>query len=450
MHVQDFFRRDNILAKTGVLLMERPQTSFPIRWIAYLIVPILILFFFLFHTKTLVSQEESESAALEEMEAQVKTTLLKTGELPVILKAMGTCVAGQQSPMVIVSRIQGIVKEINVLDGQSVESGQIFARLDDSVARGNYEKAQAEFQTADAELQNAENGGLDINQADLDFAAKDATVSADKAELESKHEDELLADNLTSGKAAQDAKDAMDIALIKAASETKKAELFRSVGRDMELKRLKAAFAQARAELKTAQLDLDSTMIRSPLAGRIGGLKMAIGASVDTTTVIAQVSSYNTLAFRLWISPQDAKGLALGFPASIYPALSGDSIPAKIVSVGGGLDDETGLVPVEAQPIEQKTNTLRINESITADITTGSNARGFLVPLSSLTIEDDKASIYLVDQKHIAHAVPVTIEARSSEQAVINGKSLKEGLSVIVDGNYNLPDGAHVVEGSAK
>jgi membrane fusion protein, multidrug efflux system len=280
--------------------------------------------------------------------------------------------------------------------------------------------------------------------------AKDATVAADNAKLQASHEDELLADKLTSEKAAKDAKYAMEIALIKATSETKKTELFRSGGRDMELKRLKAAYSQAQAELKAAQLDLDSTVIRAPLKGRIGGLNLTVGAPVDSMTVIAQVNGDNTMAFRLWVSPQDAKELTLGFPVSIYPVLSKESIPAKIVSIGGGLDDETGLVPVEAQPVEKSVSNLRIKEAVTADITTSTNARGFLLPVSSITLEDDKASVFLVDDKMIAHAVPVNVLSRNADQAVIEGESLKEGSTVIVDGNYNLPDGAHISQGASK
>ncbi len=430
--------------------MEKFKIPHIIDLIFIVTILILVLFFYL-HAEPLISQEEEgESAALEGMEAQVKTDFLRVGELPVILNAIGICVASVQSPVAVVSRIQEIVKEVNVLDGQSVESGQIIALLDDRAAKADYAKAKADFQTAEMELKNAENGGLDAMQDDLDAAAKEATVTADQAKLQSDHENELLTDNLTSPKAAQDAKAAMEIAIIKAASETKRAEIFRSGGRDMELKRLKAAYDQAQAELKAVQLDLDSTIIRSPLKGRIGGLKLTVGTPVDSMTVVAHVSDDNTMAFRLWISPQDANGLTIGFPVSIHPVLSKESISAKIVSIGGGLDDETGLVPVDAQPAGQKIANLRINEAVTADITTSINARGFLVPLSSLTIEDDKASVFLVDDKMIAHAVPVNILSRSADQAVIEGESLKEGSAIIVDGNYNLPDGAHISQGSGK
>jgi membrane fusion protein, multidrug efflux system len=419
------------------------------KWTA-LIFTLILVFYFFVHTKSSISEESEESPALGEMEALVKIEPLKTGELPVILNAMGTCVANRQSPVMVLSRMQEVVKEVNVMDGQPVESGQIIGRLDDRIAKANFEKARAAFQTAEGELQNAEKGGQDITQADLDVAAKDATVAADKAQLESRHENELLAENLTSAKAAQDARNAMEIAVKKAASETKKAELYRTDGRELELKRLKTAFVQAQAELKAAQMDFDSTVIRAPLKGKVGGLKLAAGVPVDSMAVIAHVNGENTMAFRLWISPQDAKELTVDFPVTIHPVLSTESIPAKIISIGGGLDDETGLVPVDAIPVEQKQYKPRINEAVTAEITTSTNAHGFLTPVSVLTIEDDKASVYIVDEKMIAHAVPVNVLSRNADQAVIEGESLKEGSAVIVDGNYNLPDGAHVKRGSDK
>jgi len=114
------------------------------------------------------------------------------------------------------------------------------------------------------------------------------------------------------------------------------------------------------------------------------------------------------------------------------------------------LDPETGLIPVEAQLDPAPPIPPRVHETVFSDIVAQTAAKGFLVPASALTIEDDKASIFLVDEKQIAHAFPVTVTARSSEEAVIEGESLKEGASLIVDGNYNLPDGAHVIEEKAE
>jgi RND family efflux transporter MFP subunit len=432
-------------------MMNRLKISSKARMISILIAPALILFYFFLHPAILKSQEEGgESVKPEDLEVKVKTTILKSGELPVILKATGTYVPLQQSPAIIVSRVAGIVANINVKDGGTVKTGQIIAHLDDRVTKANYEKARTAFQTAEAELKNGENGGLDIMQADLDVAAKDATVAADKAKLESKHEDELLADNLTSAKAALDARNAMEIAIRKAASETKKAELFHSVGKDMELKRLKATYAQAQAEFKSAQLDFESSAITSPMNGRISGLKLSVGGSVDEKTVIAQVAGDNASAFQLWVSPIDAKTLQVGNAATIYSSSSTEGINTKIVSVGGGVDAETGLVPIITQSEGGESDSLHLGEAVTADIVSGSIQKGFIIPVFALTVEDENASVFTVDKKNRAHAVSVTILVRNVDQAVITSEILKEGDIIITDGNYNLPDGAAVTEVKSK
>ena len=431
--------------------MKRLKNHPKVKLVSILIVPAIFILYILLHPAFLKSQEEEdESANPEDLEAQVTTAPLKTGELSVIMKATGTCISDPQSSVAVVSRIQGIVKEVDVLDGQQVEKGQIIARLEDIVVKGNYDKALTALQTAEAELKNAEKGGLDAMQAELDLSAKDASIAADKAKLESNHEDELKADKLSSEKAATDAKAAMELAVKKSDDEKRKAELFRSEGRDMELKRLKAAVAQARADFKSAQWELDSTVLRAPQKGRVGGLKVSAGIPVETSAVVAHVNGAGSLAYRLWISPRDAKEMTLGYPVTIYPILSSNAISAKIVSIGGGIDEEIGLIPVDARPVDENLEDMRINEAVTADITTGQYASGFLVPVSSITISDDQASVYLVDDKMIAHAVAVTILSRNEEQAVIVGQSLKEGSQIVIDGNYNLPDGAHISQGASK
>ena len=54
--------------------------------------------------------------------------------------------------------------------------------------------------------------------------------------------------------------------------------------------------------------------------------------------------------------------------------------------------------------------------------------------------------MFTVDNEQIAHAVPIEILTRTADKAVVSSDELQAGAIVIVDGNYNLPDGAHVVE----
>jgi HlyD family secretion protein len=363
-----------------------------------------ILMLLQFHPGVVRSEEdeEGEAVAPEEMEAKITTDSLKSGELPVILKVTGVCILNQETPPSLM------------------------------LSEANFEKVEAAVKTAEAELKNGEAGGLAVLQAELDASAKEAVVVGEQARLVSAHEDELLAENLTSEQSARDARAAMEIALQKAATETKKAELFRTSGRELEHDRLKAALASAQADLKTAELDLSTTRLVSPAAPGTGS-----------------TGEGKASLFELWISPLDAGALQAGGGAVVYGVSTPDGISAKITSIGSGVDAETGLVRVTAEGESQETSFL-IGEAVTADLTSGSLRKGFVVPVSAITFEDDNASVYVVDKDQIAHMVSISVLARNAEEAVITGESLAEGATVITDGNYNLPDGAHVTQGADK
>ena len=53
--------------------------------------------------------------------------------------------------------------------------------------------------------------------------------------------------------------------------------------------------------------------------------------------------------------------------------------------------------------------------------------------------------VVTVDAASVAHVVPVDLLARGAESVLVKGKGLSAGAQVAVEGNYNLPDGAHVV-----
>jgi len=79
------------------------------------------------------------------------------------------------------------------------------------------------------------------------------------------------------------------------------------------------------------------------------------------------------------------------------------------------------------------------------DITTRMSARGLLVPVSALSTKQDTVSLFTVDDKQLAHLTSVRLLARTATTAVVSGEGLTSGSLVVVEGNYNLPDGAHVV-----
>jgi multidrug efflux pump subunit AcrA (membrane-fusion protein) len=395
-------------------------------------------------------EDEMPEVSPGAMNVRVRTAPAENGEIPITVKAVGVLVPRMQSPAQVVSLIPGIVSAVQVCEGQTVETGTVIIRLDPRKSQSAVAKAEAGLRGAESGLQKAVQGGLDMEQSDLDLAAQQARVAAQQARLEADRQKALLADRLASEKAAFDAQKNLEEAERRAKAAQEKAEVFRTVGRSMELAQLEAAVEQAKAELAAAQLDRAAVEIRAPQSGRVSGLNVNVGSAVDDKTVLAQVVNGRTAVVRFWLSPADAQDIQEGAPVSIRSGTAPEPVLGRIISVGAELDSETGLVPIEAQWDAGQPGPGHIGQTVMGEITAGSSVKGIVVPVSALVIEDDKASLFTVDDQQIAHAVPVQILARTADRAAVSAPGLRAGTRVIAEGSYNLPDGTHVVEGPSR
>ncbi len=393
------------------------------------------------------SDDEDEAPKVQpaEMNARVKIGTVRAGKMPVMLKAMGVFAPRQQSPASVVSRLAGIVASVEVRDGQEVTSGTVLLRLDPRAAQSALNKAKAGLRSAEADLRKATDGGLDLELEDLDLEATQAEVAASQARQESERQSALLADHLVSEKSATLARQAMEDAERRAKAAKSKAKNFKTTGRSAELARLQSAVDQARAEVALAELDCACVVIRAQQSGRIAGLKASVGGAVEANAAVAQVIGVATTVLRIYVAPRDAESVRLDNRVTAQSSSGKESLSGRIVSIGGALDPETGLTLIEAQLEVTGVKSPRIGEAVFAEIETANVAEGWIVPASAVTVEDDRAFVFKVDENQIAHALPVTILARTASEVAVAGEGLSEGPRIVVDGNYNLPDGARVV-----
>jgi multidrug efflux pump subunit AcrA (membrane-fusion protein) len=97
---------------------------------------------------------------------------------------------------------------------------------------------------------------------------------------------------------------------------------------------------------------------------------------------------------------------------------------------------------------------LRVNGA--AEVTVASNAKtdAVVVPASAVTLDAtnaDEGTVMVVDDASVAHETKVTIGIRTSESVEITS-GLEGGETVVIEGNYSLPDGSkvEVSEGDAQ
>jgi len=94
---------------------------------------------------------------------------------------------------------------------------------------------------------------------------------------------------------------------------------------------------------------------------------------------------------------------------------------------------------------------LRDNSAARVTINSGNVPNAVIVPTSAVTLDATNANsgtVMVVDAKSVAHETKVTTGAHTRERTQITS-GLRGGETVVIEGNYGLPDGTKVQNADA-
>jgi multidrug efflux pump subunit AcrA (membrane-fusion protein) len=392
------------------------------------------------------AEAESSSSPTSETHARVKVVPLREGTLPLTLRVLGKVNAIRQIPAALAALSEGTVSQVLARGGEEVSSGTVLLRLDDRMAQAELRKARSDLALAERELRYSEASGMAQEQEELDLSAGQARVLAEQAARESERLSKLLAKELTSEKAATEARQAAETGRKLAIAAENKASLFRRSGRGLGLDRLLAKVEEAKAAVRLAELKSEAMVVRAPLAGRVTSMHVSVGQSVEKGAPLVELQASKRIGAAFALPPARACQVRPAMPFALRDEQTSRTYQGTIIAVGAGVNPDSGLVQVEGLLDLKNTQRPYLGEVLPGKITIGQSPRGLIVPAAALSVTDEGAFVHLMDEQHKARQVPVQVLMQSRGEALIQDAALKAGLRVIRDGNYNLPDGAGVVE----
>ncbi|MDG6349127.1 efflux RND transporter periplasmic adaptor subunit [Luteimonas sp. 8-5] len=216
-----------------------------------------------------------------------RTTIVETGDIRVAISATGTLSA--ISTVTVGSQVSGQVTEVLVDFNDKVEQGQVIARIDPSTYEAQIEQGNAQVASARAQLRQAQ---ASLRNAELDYQRK--------AEL---------------GAAQLVAKSDIDLA---------------RAARDQAQAQVNSAQAQIRqqaASTRTTQVNLDRTVIRSPVDGVVLTRSIepgqTVAASLQAPELFTIAEDLSKMKIELAVDESDIgqvrEGQAVGFTADAFP-----------------------------------------------------------------------------------------------------------------------------------
>ncbi len=343
---------------------------------------------------------KASTAAAPPPPAEVVVVTLAAADVPLPLRYSGR-VSGFRV-VEIRSQVGGILQKREFTDGEPVKAGQVLFRIDPrsfeaSLARARAQMAQAQATVTQATDNFARVEGLAARQVSTPKALEDATAAREQST---------------------------------------------------------AALASAQADVRIAELNLEYTVIKAPIAGltsieasppegtliqpqqtlltRITQLDPAYVYFTTTDNALRELKEINATRARPLTESDVTVKLRFG-DGDLYP------LDGKVDTRSGIVDPRTGTVQIRAVfPNEERG--LLPGQFVRVDIIGVTMQNAVLVPKTAIVQGPQGAAVYVVDASDVAQLRPVKLD-REVEQGWIVESGLQAGEKVVTDGVIRVRPG---------
>ena len=203
-----------------------------------------------------------------------------------------------------------------------------------------------------------------------------------------------------------------------------------------------ARTAQAQQRVATLDAQLSYATIRSPITGIVTDQFQYEGEFASAGGKLVSIADTSTVIVKAPFSDTAVAQLKTGDTATVLPTdASAEEMHGQLTLLSRASDPTNRSVEVWVT-LGNGDGKLRANGA--AQVTIAANAKddAIVVPVSAVTLETSDATegtVMVVDDQSVAHETKVTIGIRTPEKVEIV-EGLKGGETVVIEGNYALPD----------
>lgn len=298
-----------------------------------------------------------EEAPREELAPAVEAVPARRGTLPLEERLNGVVKADNQ--VAVMAEIEAPILEVLARNGEAVRQGQPLVRLNGDTLRDQLRQAEASVRLAQASAQQAR--------------AQVAEVEARVVRTRALAKEDLVSEMQLETEEAQFASAKAGVAQADAQVE------------------------QARATVQERRSALDKTVIRAPVAGRIGQRNAEVGMLAGPDDVLFLLGDMRDLVVEVPLTEEMLGYVRQGHPVRIgSPALKERQVSATLTRISPFLEASSfstvGEIDV-ANDVQGQAGQLRPGMFVTVDVLYGQSAEATLVPSSAIW-EDPRTGIH--------------------------------------------------------
>ena len=256
----------------------------------------------------------------------------------------------QADQVSIAPKVGGYVDQVLVADNQQVSVGQPLVRIDRRDSDASIDKARAQVAQGEAAVAQAE---AQIHQQQAQIAVADAQLAGARRSAHYAHvEADRYAPLAQRGAQSAEQLDQMNQRRDEADSQVamdraQRDSAVRQIGvLQAQIGSAKAQIAQAQAQQRQAATDLDATLVRSSIAGRVGDRTVRVGQYVQPGTRLMSVVPLADIYLVANFKETQLGLMRVGQPATIkVDAISGGEFAGHVDSFAPGTGSQFAILP---------------------------------------------------------------------------------------------------------
>jgi HlyD family secretion protein len=374
----------------------------------------------------------------------VKVAKAEKGEIAAQVVAVGTIWPREKAD--VGAKVSAQIKKMALLKNKVVKAGEVIAVLESRDLQAQRAEALAALNEARANERSLVTGTIPKTNAEDQKALNDARAKVNNARRLYERRRTLY----QQGGISQKDLEAAQLDLTTAEDELHLEEQTVALrGRSLNPndRALAAAkTAEAQQHLATLDAQLSYATIRAPINGIVTDQYQYEGEFAAAGGKLVTIADTSTVIVKAPFSDTAAAQLKSGDAATVVPTdTSAEEMKGQITLLSRSSDAANRTVEVWVT-LANGAGKLRANGAAQVTIEANSKGDAIIVPASAVTLEAsnaDEGTVMVIDKQNIAHEKKVTVGVRSGDKIEIV-EGLSEGDTVVIEGNFALPDGTKV------
>jgi HlyD family secretion protein len=392
------------------------------RWLVSLLVllPMIGIGYVAYNQLVVVPQQQAKN--------KVQTASVERSTLSLTISTNGTV---QPEMSVNVSpKSAGILKQLLVKEGDSVQQGQVLAYMDVSNLQGQLRQAQGNLAAAEVNLQRAIAGNRpqDIAQAAAQLANDKAALRS--AESTFQQNQQLYSTGALAQRDLITSRAARDQAAAQVQKSQQALDLQKVGSRPEDIEQNRALVMAAQGAVQMIQTNLNDTVIRAPFSGIVvrkfadpgsfvtpttagsavtSATSSSILALASTNQIVAQVAEANIAQIRL--------GLGATIQADAYP---GKTFTGQVTEILNQADVVQNVTSFEVKTsVSDPQRLLRSGMNVTVEFKAGELKDVLVVPTAAIVQQTNAQGVFVAKGKGDPVFVPIAVGATVNDKTEV-------------------------------